>query len=91
MYYLLLRDSTIRDKFILEMKKRDVNCTFHYMPLHSSPFFRQYDSSINDSNFSITNDISSRIVRLPLWIGLEKLQNKIIEDTKYVIKFLNKN
>ncbi len=89
LYYLILKDSFIRDKFIFEMKKRDIQCTFHYIPLHSSPFYKNLYPKDNEHKFKVTNDLSSRIVRLPLWVGLKKFQDEIIENVRDVIKLLN--
>ena len=89
LYYLILKDTFIRDKFIFEMKRRDIECTFHYIPLHSSPFYKNLYPEDNENKFEVTNDLSSRIVRLPLWVGLKKFQDKIIENVRDVIKLLN--
>ena len=79
MYYSL-SDLDDRTKFISTMKDYGVHCVFHYAPLHSSIFSKQ--SGFNDVDLSHTENISERIVRLPLWIGLEPFQeatiNKII-------------
>ncbi len=89
LYYLILKDSNIRDKFIFEMKRRDIQCTFHYVPLHSSPFYKSQYCIEDENKFTVTNDLSSRIVRLPLWVGINKFQDKIIENVIDVIKLLN--
>ena len=88
-YYLILRDAKTRDQFIFEMKKRNIQCTFHYVPLHSSPFYKRTYPLVKDDDFKVTNDLSSRIVRLPLWVGLEKFQDRIIEETIKVVKLLH--
>ena len=69
MYYLLFHDSPMRDLFISTMKRHGVNCVFHYVPLHSSPYGQQHGRIHGD--VSVTNKVSSSIVRLPLYIGLE--------------------
>ena len=76
MYYLLLKDRADRDTFINDMKMLNINCVFHYVPLHSSPYGLKNTCAVGD--LPVTDDISQRIVRLPLWIGLEKDLSKII-------------
>ena len=69
MYYLLLRDLEDRTSFISAMKESGVNCVFHYVPLHSSPFGLQAGRVVGE--LSVTDDLANRLVRLPMWVGLE--------------------
>jgi dTDP-4-amino-4,6-dideoxygalactose transaminase len=68
MYYLLLNDLVDRTIFIQKMKDVGVQCVFHYIPLHNSVAGKKYSKAIG--NMEVTNDISDRLVRLPLWVGL---------------------
>jgi dTDP-4-amino-4,6-dideoxygalactose transaminase len=77
MFYILLNDNESRDKFIHEMKLVNIACVFHYVPLHSSP--QGLKSGRCFGALDVTADIASRLVRLPLWLGLE-------DDHDYVIK-----
>jgi len=57
-----------------------VQSVFHYIPLHSSPAGQRY--GICASDMSMTDKVSSTLVRLPLFFGLsEEQQNKIIDLT----------
>ena len=69
MYYLLLPDLDRRTAFIDRLKANGIQSVFHYIPLHSSPFGRSAGRPVGD--MSITDDSSERLVRLPLWLGLE--------------------
>ena len=71
-YYLLLSDENQRDDFIKFMKSKGVNCVFHYIPLHSSKIGKKMGRSSN--NLSITDDIAGRLVRLPIWLGIDKFK-----------------
>lgn len=82
MYYLLLSDLKRRTEFINRLKGAGIGVIFHYIPLDSSPAGLKYGHSYD--KLPITHDISERIVRLPLWIGLEK-------EINYVIKKIFKN
>jgi dTDP-4-amino-4,6-dideoxygalactose transaminase len=69
MYYLLLPSLESRSTFILRLQERGIQSVFHYVPLHSSPFGRSVGRCAGD--LRNTDDVSARLVRLPLWIGLE--------------------
>jgi dTDP-4-amino-4,6-dideoxygalactose transaminase len=69
MYYVLLRDEVDRDRFIERMHEWNVHPMFHYVPLHSSEAGRRFGRPADD--LSITNNVSDRLVRLPLWAGME--------------------
>ena len=68
MYYLIMHDLEDRTRFINAMQVEGVNCVFHYVPLHSAPHGRV--SGRSDLALLTTDDLSDRLVRLPLWIGL---------------------
>lgn len=76
MYYLLMRDLADRTDLIAAMKEHDVSCVFHYVPLHSSPYGREVARVSGE--LSVTNEMADRLVRLPMWVGVEKDQEKII-------------
>jgi len=69
MYYLLFKNIKQRMYFIESMKLKGVDCYFHYIPLHSSPGGWEYGRI--HGGISNTNDLSDRLVRLPLWVGLD--------------------
>ncbi|MEI7813722.1 MAG: dTDP-4-amino-4,6-dideoxygalactose transaminase [Coriobacteriia bacterium] len=77
MYYLLLPDLEARTRFIDEMSKVDIGCVFHYVPLHPSPAGRLHGRCA--SGMAVTESTSDRLVRLPLWVGLEPEQDRVIE------------
>jgi len=69
MYYLLLSNLAKRTAFIEAMKNLGINSVFHYVPLHSAPAGQRYGRAIG--NMELTNEYSERLVRLPMWIGLD--------------------
>ena len=69
MYYLILPDLTARTIFIENMKNLGINLVFHYVPLHSSPAGKRYGKV--HGKMTVTDEYSARLVRMPLWIGLE--------------------
>jgi dTDP-4-amino-4,6-dideoxygalactose transaminase len=70
MYYLLLRDLEDRIQFIHAMKNQGVNCVFHYVPLHNSPYGQKVARTHGD--LAVTEKLADRLVRLPLWVGLNQ-------------------
>lgn len=70
MYYLLLPDLDHRTRFISRLKEGGIGSVFHYVPLHSSPFGSKVARS--HGSMAVTDNLSNRLVRLPLWVGLEE-------------------
>lgn len=87
MYYLLLRDLNDRTAFIDAIKKEGVNCVFHYVPLHTAPKGKEVGRAIGD--LAVTSDIACRLVRLPIWVGLEADQERVIGAIIRAINFLS--
>ena len=86
LFYILLKDEILRNKFIKDMYKKNIICTSHYIPLHSSPFGKKVGKTQDD--LKVTDSISKRIVRLPMWVDLDKFQNKIIDSSIKIIQKL---
>lgn len=81
MYYLILKNHEARSNFIKNLKDQSINSVFHYIPLHSSPAGLRL-SRFNGSMHH-TNDLSSRLVRLPLWIGMD--YDKVIQEATKIL------
>ncbi|MHB8658457.1 MAG: dTDP-4-amino-4,6-dideoxygalactose transaminase [Solirubrobacteraceae bacterium] len=69
MYYILLPDRATRDALLGTLDAVGINAVFHYIPLHTSPAGRRYGRTCGD--LQVTNDISSCLLRLPLWTSME--------------------
>jgi dTDP-4-amino-4,6-dideoxygalactose transaminase len=80
MYYILLKNLSERTLFIEMMKREGVNCVFHYVPLHNSSYGRKVART--SGMLRVTEDMSERLVRLPLWVGMENEIKKVIESVK---------
>lgn len=76
MYYLLLPDLQQRTAFIEKMKARDIGAVFHYVPLHSAPAGLKYGRA--HGSLAVTQGAAERLVRLPLWVGLERDIDEVI-------------
>jgi len=68
MYHILLPDEATRNSVMGHLKVNGINAIFHYIPLHSSPAGQRYGRAHGD--LALTTSVASRILRLPLWIGL---------------------
>jgi len=77
MYYVLLPDLPTRTAAIENLRKLGVQSVFHYIPLHSSPAGRKYARAHGE--LPVTDDIADRLLRLPLWVGMEDRQTEIIQ------------
>jgi dTDP-4-amino-4,6-dideoxygalactose transaminase len=83
MYYLLLRDLETRMRFIDAMKNAGIGTVFHYIPLHSSPAGMKYGRSVGSLPHTIA--ASDRLVRLPVWIGVEQHQEYIMRSAEIAL------
>jgi len=77
MFYLIMPTSTDRDALIASLKRRQILATFHYLPLHTSEFGRQFGRP--RLGCAVTEDISGRLVRLPFFTNMSE------SDQQYVI------
>lgn len=68
LYYLLLPDLENRQAFIAHLRAHDVQSVFHYVPLHRSP--KGLELGGDAAHCPVTEDVSDRLVRLPLFPGL---------------------
>ncbi len=64
-----------------ELREKSIQATFHYIPLHSSPFIQSHYKKI-DNLLPVTDLVSQTIIRLPIYPSLT------VKDTEYVIKCL---
>ena len=81
MYYILLSPGIDRQAVLDFLKNNGIGAVFHYVPLHSSPAGKKYGRESGD--LSITDSVSERLIRLPLWIGLTE------DQQDYVAKILS--
>lgn len=72
MYYILLNSLDERTAVIERLKKKDIFPVFHYVPLHSSPGGMKYGRA--HGKLPVTNDLSDRLLRLPLWVGMNEVK-----------------
>jgi dTDP-4-amino-4,6-dideoxygalactose transaminase len=71
MFYCKLPDIAMRNSFIEHLKSNGVMAVFHYIPLHSAVAGSNY-SRFNGRDIYTTSE-SERLVRLPIWYGMERI------------------
>ncbi|MDR3089486.1 MAG: dTDP-4-amino-4,6-dideoxygalactose transaminase [Desulfobulbaceae bacterium] len=78
MYYTLLAPGIQRQRVLDKLKSQGIGAVFHYVPLHASPAGRRYGRVVG--SLAVTEDISERLIRLPLWFGLDAArQERVVE------------
>jgi dTDP-4-amino-4,6-dideoxygalactose transaminase len=78
-YWILLQSLEARRHVIDELQASGIQAVFHYVPLHSSPAGRRFGRPAGP--LSVTDYVSDRIVRLPMWTELGDAVDEVIERT----------
>ena len=88
LFSIIFKKSKDALKFCTFLQKKKISATFHYIPLHSSPFGKKI---VGNKKFKlkVTEEIYDKVVRLPLHFSLTKKDLKYIKET--VILFFKKN
>lgn len=77
MFYIKCKNLAERTALLAYMKQNDILAVFHYVPLHSAPAGLQYSRFHGEDRY--TTQESERLVRLPMWYGMEnELINQVI-------------
>jgi len=82
MYYILLPNQSARVRLIDNLKTRNIHSVFHYIPLHTSPMGQKVGKAVGV--FTVTDDLSERLLRLPLWLGNE-YATEVVDAVKEVL------
>lgn len=70
MFYIKCKDRIERSRLIAHLAQNKIEATFHYVPLHSSPAGKIYGVFHGEDRY--TTKESERILRLPLWYGMDE-------------------
>jgi len=84
MFYIIMPNESQRNNLMKKLKKKGILSIFHYIPLHSSLMSRQLGYDKGDLH--ITEDMSSRLLRLPFYNSLTKKEIDYI--TYWIGKFI---
>jgi dTDP-4-amino-4,6-dideoxygalactose transaminase len=83
MYYILLESLEKRTEVIARLKQQNVHAVFHYVPLHNSPAGKKYGRT--NGELRHTGDLADRLLRLPLWVGMDEAQDRVIAQLQAII------
>ena len=85
LFYILLNDNKIRDSLIKYLWDKGISAIFHYLPLHLSPMGKKM--GYKRGQFPITEDFSSRLIRLPLFYSISRVeQDMVLNNLKSFFK-----
>ena len=77
LYYVVMPSLELRSELIVRMKADGINAPFHYVPLHSSPAGLRFART--SGLMSHTDDLSARLIRLPLYPRMGELTYRVVE------------
>lgn len=75
MFYIVCNQPDQRDRFIRSMKNNNILAVFHYLSLHSSPFYKEKH---DQRNLPETQRYSHNLLRLPLYYELTDKQISLV-------------
>ena len=81
MFYIILNSEKERNDLMNKLKEKGIGSVFHYIPLHTSPMGESFGYKVGD--FPITEDMSSRLLRLPMYAGLSENEQQYIIESIY--------
>ncbi len=71
-YYVLFNTAEERDATMSVLYEKGIKAVFHYVPLHSANAGKSLGTTFS-TNLPVTTDLSCRLLRLPLFIGLSQI------------------
>lgn len=75
-YHVLISDYRLRNQMIAHLAAHGIQVATHYVPLHSSPAGERL--SRDCGKLLNTTQVSRRLTRLPLWLGLGADQYRVV-------------
>lgn len=79
MFYMIMPSLDKRTDFISSLKEKGIMSVFHYLPLNTSEMGMKLGAKPGDC--PVTEDISDRLVRLPLFYNMtDDEQTRVIEE-----------
>lgn len=77
MFYVVFNSHDERTACISRLKKKDIHPVFHYLSLHSSPYYTQLHDG---RNLMQSDRYSECLLRLPLYFDLTEEDQKMVVD-----------
>ena len=85
-FYLLFPTLELRQAMIQHLKQRNILSVFHYVPLHLSQMGLRFGGW--PGQCPVTEEVSNRLLRLPLYSGLSDADQDRILEAIYEFDFL---
>lgn len=82
LYTILLDKRVDRGRFISAMRAKNIGVSVHYPPIYRFSYYQE-NFDFKPEDFPVTEDISSRIVTLPLF---PKMADDDVEDVIFAVK-----
>lgn len=80
MFYIKVKNLEERTKLIKFLDSKDIGAVFHYIPLHSAPAGLKFGEFVGEDKY--TTSESERLVRLPMYYGLDNDVYEVIEAVR---------
>jgi len=85
MFYVLMPDLELRQRFIMYLRERGIYSVFHYLPLHLSDMGRSFGGREGDC--PVTERVSDQLVRLPFHNVLTSSEQEQVIEAILDFKF----
>jgi dTDP-4-amino-4,6-dideoxygalactose transaminase len=82
-YFLIAPTDAIAKQVRAGLNALGISSSSHYVPLHLSPAGKKYSLNADDK-FPVAESLHSRLIRLPLWEGVDTL--RVIAGVKAVLQ-----
>lgn len=79
LFYLVTKDLAHRSALLEFLKAKEIQCIFHYLPLHKSPYFTTHTINSID-NLPQADSYGDGLFRLPLYFELTFEQATLVVD-----------
>lgn len=78
MFYMIMPSYADRTRLLAHLKASQIQATFHYVPLHTSPMGETFGGV--EGQCPVTEDRSSRLIRLPFYTGMSDAEQARVID-----------
>lgn len=79
MFYIKLSDLNERSLMLAHLTGHNIGAVFHYVPLHSAEAGLKFSQFCGDDEYTTTE--SERLIRLPLWYGIQDCEIKTVIES----------
>lgn len=79
MFYIKVRNISVRSELMDYLKARGVSTAFHYVPLHSAIAGKAFGKLSGEDRY--TTQESERLLRLPMYFGLSQGDQNVVIDS----------